>query len=72
MGGRRYGVRRDIKLWCQVIKSRNRVPIEGMMLGSCNDDSDEYEFDDGVEECKRDAVGNDALRRVNLFSHAER
>ena len=43
-----------------------------MMLGSCDDDSDEYDFDDGVEECQTDVVKIDAVWRLNLFSNAER
>ena len=43
-----------------------------MMLGSSDDDCDEYEFDDGVEEDVTDAVEIDAVWRVNLFSNVER
>ena len=32
-----------------------------MMLESSDDDSDEYEFDDGVEERETDAVEIDAV-----------
>ena len=66
------GVRRDIKLWCQGINSRYQVPIERMMLGSSDDDSGEYEFDDGVEECEPDAVVIAVVWRVNQFSNVER
>ena len=43
-----------------------------MMLGSSDDDSAEYEFDDGVEDCETYAVENDAGWRANLFSKIER
>ena len=59
-------------MWCQGIKSRYQVPIERMMLGSSDDDSGEYEFDDGVEEGETDAVEIDAVCRVNLLSNVER
>ena len=72
MGGRRCGVGRDINLWCQGINSRYQVPIERMMLGSGDDDSDEYEIDDGVEEGETDAVEIDAVWRLNIFSNVER
>ena len=52
--------------------SRYQVPIERMMLGSCGDDSDEYEFDDGGDEGETDAVEIDAVWRVNLLSNVER
>ena len=43
-----------------------------MKLGSSDDDSFEYEFDDGVEEDETDAVEFDAMWRVNLLSNVER
>ena len=43
-----------------------------MMLGSSDDDSAEYEFDDDVEEGETDAVEIDAVWRVNLLSNVER
>ena len=43
-----------------------------MMLGSSDDDSGEYEFDDGIEEGETDAVEIDAVWRVNLLSNVER
>ena len=43
-----------------------------MMLGSSDDDSDEYEFDDCVEEGETDAVEIDAVWRVPLLSNVER
>ena len=42
-----------------------------MMLGSCDDDSSGYEFDDGVEEGETDAVEIDAVWRVNLLSNVK-
>ena len=41
------------------------------MLGSSDDDSGEYEFDDGVEEGDTDAVEIDAVCRVNLLSNVK-
>ena len=43
-----------------------------MMLGCSDDDSDGYEFDDGVEEGEIDAVEIDAVWRVNLLSNVQR
>ena len=43
-----------------------------MMLGICDDDSDEYEFDDGVDEGEPDAVEIHVGWRVHLFSNVER
>ena len=43
-----------------------------MMLGSSDDDSGEYELDDGVEEGEIDAVEIDVMWRVNLLSTVER
>ena len=43
-----------------------------MMLGSSDDESGEYEFDDAVEEGETDEVEIDAVLRVNLFSNGER
>ena len=43
-----------------------------MMQGSSDDDSDEYEFDEGVEEGETDAVEIDAVCRENLLSNVKR
>ena len=43
-----------------------------MMLGSSDDDSGEYEFDDGFEEDETDAVEIDAVCRVTMLSNVER
>ena len=43
-----------------------------MKLGSSDDHSAGYEFDDGVEQGETDAVEIDAVWRVNLLSNVER
>ena len=40
-----------------------------MMLGSSDDDSGEYEFDDSVDEGEPDAVEIDVVWRGNQFSN---